>query len=157
MTAAQLRMQKDMLELHLGSSTEMTFPNGIDDIMNLNVTLRPEEGYWAGGQFDFSFRVPNEYPMKPPKVLCETQIYHPNIDAQGNVCLNILREDWKPVLNINHVVYGLQFIFIEPNPDDPLNKEAAKVLHENKQLFAQNVTKSLRGGYVDGVHFPRQT
>ena len=50
------------------------------------------------------------------------QIYHPNIDLDGNVCLNILREEWKPVLNINHIIYGLQFLFSEPNPDDPLNK-----------------------------------
>jgi ubiquitin-conjugating enzyme E2 M len=34
------------------------------------------------------------------------QIYHPNIDVDGNVCLNILREDWKPVLDINAVIYG---------------------------------------------------
>lgn len=50
------------------------------------------------------------------------QIYHPNVDLEGNVCLNILREDWKPVLNLNSVMVGLQYLFLEPNPDDPLNK-----------------------------------
>lgn len=41
-----------------------------------------------------------------------TQVYHPNIDPEGNVCLNILREDWKPVLSISSVIYGLQFLFM---------------------------------------------
>ena len=40
------------------------------------------------------------------------QVYHPNIDTEGNICLNILREDWKPVLSINSVVYGLNFLFL---------------------------------------------
>lgn len=33
------------------------------------------------------------YPHDPPKVKCETMVYHPNIDLEGNVCLNILRWD----------------------------------------------------------------
>lgn len=32
------------------------------------------------------------------------------------------REDWKPVLTVSSIIYGLQFLFLEPNPDDPLNK-----------------------------------
>ena len=40
------------------------------------------------------------------------QVYHPNIDLEGKICLNILREDWKPVLSISSVVYGLQFLFL---------------------------------------------
>ena len=40
------------------------------------------------------------------------QVFHPNIDLEGNVCLNILREDWKPVLSINSVLYGLQYLFL---------------------------------------------
>lgn len=41
------------------------------------------------------------------------------------MCLNILREDWKPVLNLNSVMVGLQYLFLEPNADDPLNKGAS--------------------------------
>ena len=52
----------------------------------------------------------------------DSQIYHPNVDLEGNVCLNILREDWKPVLNLNSVIVGIQYLFLEPNADDPLNK-----------------------------------
>ena len=44
-------------------------------------------------------------------LMCQ-QVYHPNIDLEGNICLNILREDWKPVLSINSVIYGLNFLFI---------------------------------------------
>ena len=54
-------------------------------------------------------------------------VYHPNINLEGNVCLNILREDWKPVLDINAVIYGLIYLFYEPNPEDPLNHEVRPV------------------------------
>lgn len=77
---------------------------------------------YKNGTFNFTFVINNNYPHDPPKVKCIQKIYHPNIDLEGNVCLNILREDWKPVLNLNSVMVGLQFLFIEPNPADPLNK-----------------------------------
>lgn len=95
------------------------------------------------------------YPHEPPKVKCETKVYHPNIDLEGNVCLNILREDWNPVLTINSIIYGLQFLFLEPNPDDPLNKEAAEILQTNRRLFESNVAKSLRGSYIGETYFER--
>ena len=60
----------------------------------------------------FSFVVPTGYPHDPPKVRCLTKVYHPNIDREGAVCLNILREDWKPVLTITAIVYGLNFLFL---------------------------------------------
>uniref|UniRef100_A0A8C3R5H0 Uncharacterized protein n=1 Tax=Cyanoderma ruficeps TaxID=181631 RepID=A0A8C3R5H0_9PASS len=45
--------------------------------------------------------------------------------------------------------------FGEPNPEDPLNKEAAEVLQSNRRLFEQNVQRSLRGGYVGATYFER--
>lgn len=74
------------------------------------------------------------------------QVYHPNIDMEGHVCLNILREDWKPVLTINSVIYGLTFLMLEPNADDPLNKEAAQQLESNRKQFEATVRRSLKGG-----------
>ncbi|MBN3315512.1 UBC12 enzyme, partial [Atractosteus spatula] len=112
-------------------------------------------GFYKGGRFVFSFKVGQGYPHDPPKVKCETMVYHPNIDLEGNVCLNILREDWKPVLTVNSIIYGLQYLFLEPNPEDPLNKEAAEVLQTNRRLFEQNVQRSLRGGYVGATYFER--
>lgn len=110
---------------------------------------------WHKGKYLFTISVPAGYPHQPPKVHLETPIYHPNIDTEGNVCLNILRKDWKPVLGINPVILGLVFLFIEPNPEDPLNHEAAKVLRENPHQFAVNVSRSLQGATVDGVTYQR--
>lgn len=92
------------------------------DIMNFSAIYTPEEdSYWYGGKYEFSINVPDAYPFEAPKVKCLTKIYHPNIDLKGNVCLNILKEDWKPTLNVSTVLAGVYFLFTDPNPNDPLN------------------------------------
>ncbi|KAH8503508.1 hypothetical protein H0E87_014692 [Populus deltoides] len=78
--------------------------------------------------------------------LMSFEVYHPNIDLEGNVCLNILREDWKPVLNINTIIYGLYHLFTEPNYEDPLNHDAAAVLRDNPKMFESNVRRAMTGG-----------
>ncbi|KAL0391996.1 UNVERIFIED_CONTAM: NEDD8-conjugating enzyme Ubc12 [Sesamum radiatum] len=140
-TAGHLRLIRDISELNLPKRCTIKFPNGQDDVMHFEVTICPDEGYYEHGAFVFSFQASPLYPHEPPKVKCKTKVYHPNIDLEGNVCLNILREDWKPVLN-------------EPNHEDPLNYEAAAVLRENPKLFASNVRKALSGDLVDGTRYP---
>ncbi|KAF1989848.1 hypothetical protein K402DRAFT_371872 [Aulographum hederae CBS 113979] len=153
-TAAQLRVQKDLSELSLGSTMKTDFPNP-DDILNFTLTIDPDEGMYKGGSFSFSFAINQNFPHDPPKVKCKEKIYHPNIDLEGNVCLNILREDWKPVLNLNAVIVGLQFLFLEPNASDPLNKEAAEDLKTNREGFKRNVRSAMGGGGVRGETFQR--
>jgi ubiquitin-conjugating enzyme E2 M len=121
----------------------------------LFVDLFKEECLWKGAKYKFTVVVTPNYPHEAPKCHCETQIFHPNIDMQGNVCLNILRADWKPVLGINAVILGLIFLFIEPNPNDPLNKEAAELMRNNEAGFKDKVKKSLKGGIIDGFTFPK--
>ncbi|KAL7752084.1 NEDD8-conjugating protein ubc12 [Sorochytrium milnesiophthora] len=151
-SAAHIRAQKDMSELDLPKTMSLHFPDP-DNLLQFELSISPDEGFYRGGTFHFTFRVSNGYPHEPPKVLCTQKIYHPNIDLEGNVCLNILREDWKPVLNLNSVMVGLQYLFLEPNADDPLNKDAAAVLRSNRQQFATNVTRSMSGGQVSSITF----
>ncbi|KAL0790857.1 hypothetical protein Bca101_007103 [Brassica carinata] len=130
-SAGELRLHKDISELNLPSSCTISFPDGKDDLMNFEVSIKPDDGYY------------------------QLSVYHPNIDLEGNVCLNILREDWKPVLNINTVIYGLFHLFTEPNSEDPLNHDAAQVLRDNPKLFETNVRRAMTGGYVGQTFFPR--
>lgn len=97
---------------------KMSFPNP-DDILNFTLTIEPDEGMYKGGVFNFTFTINQNFPHDPPKVKCTQKIYHPNIDLEGNVCLNILREDWKPVLNLNAVIVGMQVRFYPSLPSLP--------------------------------------
>lgn len=153
-TAAQLRVQKDLSELSLGTTMKTDFPDP-DNILRFVLTIEPDEGMYRGGRFTFDFDINQNFPHEPPKVRCSQKIYHPNIDLQGKVCLNILREDWKPVLNLNAVIVGLQFLFLEPNASDPLNKDAAEDLRNNREGFKRNVRSSMAGGAVRGEPFDR--
>jgi len=153
-TAAQIRVQKDLTELSLGSTMKITFPVP-DDILNFTLTIEPDEGMYKGGSFLFTFVINQNFPHDPPKVKCTQKIYHPNIDLEGNVCLNILREDWKPVLSLNAVIVGMQFLFLEPNASDPLNKEAAEDLRTNRDGFRRNAKTAMGGGSVKGQSYDR--
>jgi len=148
-SAAQIRVQKDLTELDLPSTMKTDFSDAAN-LLNFTLTITPDEGMYRGGSFQFSFLINSNYPHEPPKVKCTQKIYHPNVDVEGNVCLNILREDWKPVLNLNSVMVGLQYLFLEPNADDPLNKEAAEDLRKDRGAYLENVKTSLRGGRVKG-------
>lgn len=153
-TPGEIRIQKDVSELDGGSVAKVTFPNP-NDLTNFVVTVTPDSGLWKSAPYPFSFVIPALYPHEPPKVTCLKKIYHPNINLQGNVCLNILREDWKPVLDVNAVIYGLILILTEPNPDDPLNREAADLYRNDRAQFARVVARTLQGYSHAGESFER--
>ena len=129
-----------------------------NNIMEFEAEYTPDSGsYWYGGKYLFSFHFPDDYPFNPPKVMCKTKIYHPNIDYDGNVCLNMLKEDWNPTYTGLSCIAGVYQLFVEPNPNDPLNHEVAKLMRDNISQFKENVKRTLRGGYQFGQQFPKFT
>ena len=60
-----------------------------------------------------------------------TPIFHPNIRADdGRVCIQLIN-DWSETTTVSGVIKALQHLLENPNPKDPLNKEAAKWFEEN--------------------------
>lgn len=64
------------------------------------VSFQPDSPY-QGGVFFLTIHFPTDYPFKPPKVAFTTRIYHPNINSNGSICLDILRSQWSPALTIS--------------------------------------------------------
>ncbi len=73
--------------------------------------FQPDSPY-QGGVFFLTIHFPTDYPFKPPKVAFTTRIYHPNINSNGSICLDILRSQWSPALTISKGNYRRKFYIL---------------------------------------------
>jgi len=153
---ATKRLESEIKSLELESISNIIFiPSPDNDLFSFTVTITAEEGYWEGGTVSFRFDVPSNYPFNAPKIKCGERIYHPNVNAEGRVCLSLLREDYSPALSLGHIVQGLLFILYNPNFSDPLVEHISLLYHTNPNQFVRNVNASLRGKTIDGVVYTR--
>uniref|UniRef100_A0A672HVQ2 E2 ubiquitin-conjugating enzyme n=1 Tax=Salarias fasciatus TaxID=181472 RepID=A0A672HVQ2_SALFA len=90
---------------------------------------------YQGGVFFLTIHFPTDYPFKPPKVAFTTRIYHPNINSNGSICLDILRSQWSPALTISKVLLSICSLLCDPNPDDPLVPEIARIYKTDKNKY----------------------
>ncbi|KAG9393820.1 Ubiquitin-conjugating enzyme [Carpediemonas membranifera] len=157
--SALLHIQQDFTNLLKSDDYVIEFnkkPDGSDDLASFIVKIIVRRGPYATATIDFLFEIPDTYPIKPPKVHCKTlPLYHPNIDWEGNVCLNILREDHSSALDLSAFIAGLQFILQEPTSYDPLNKEVGADLERDPEQYKRLVRDSLLGGVVNGRQYTR--
>ncbi|SCU89212.1 LAFA_0E16710g1_1 [Lachancea sp. 'fantastica'] len=153
-SASQLRLRKDLAALDLPPNVKID-ATALESDHRLYIQVTPDEGYYKDGTFKFQAVFKDTYPIEPPKVTLIPVVYHPNIDLQGNVCLNILREDWSPVLDVQSIIIGLLMLLLEPNATDPLNKTAAEALRTNPSIFQSQVASAMRGGYLQGLRYDR--
>lgn len=85
----------------------------------------PDGSFYEGYLFEIVVRLDEKYPMSPPIVYFKTKIFHPNIHLdKGEVCLDILSNNWKPVFDLTILLQSIQDLLLSPNPDSPLNCDA---------------------------------
>ena len=93
--------------------------------------MGPSDSPYQDGVFHLNIHFPTDYPFKPPKITFITKIYHPNINSNGVICLDILKNQWSPALTISKVLLSICSLICDPNPDDPLVPEIANLYKSN--------------------------
>lgn len=101
------------------------------------VITGPEETPYFGGRFRLKLVLGEDYPNAPPKGFFITKIYHPNIAATGDICVNTLKKDWNTDVTIKHVLQVVRCLLIVPFPESSLNDEAGKLFMDSYEEFAR--------------------
>jgi ubiquitin-conjugating enzyme E2 D/E len=116
----------------------------------------PPKTPYENGFFIFEMIFYDDFPFKPPKFIFKTKIFHPNIDNNGLVSVDILQENYSPaILSFDKTIISVQSLLDDPNPDDFLNEEAAKLLKENKKKYEITV-KNYTSQYANYLIFKNE-
>lgn len=68
-----------------------------------------------------------------------TKIFHPNVYANGSICLDILQNQWSPIYDIAAILTSIQSLLTDPNPNSPANVEAARLYTDNRREYERRV------------------
>jgi len=106
--------------------------------------MGPPDTPYEGGIFKLDIKFPKDYPFSAPKVYFETKVFHPNISSSGEICLDILKDQWAPCMGIESILISLCSLLETPNPDDPLDASAANLYRTNKHEYEAKVREYVR-------------
>ncbi|KAF7241639.1 hypothetical protein EG68_09503 [Paragonimus skrjabini miyazakii] len=144
------RIQKELADIMSDPPPNCSaFPRGDNLFEWVSTLLGPPGSVYEGGIFFLDIHFSSEYPFKPPKVAFKTRIYHCNINSQGVICLDILKNNWSPALTISKVLLSICSLLTDCNPADPLVGSIAHQYTNNRaehdriaRLWAQKYASS---------------
>ncbi|XP_024517261.1 ubiquitin-conjugating enzyme E2 8 isoform X1 [Selaginella moellendorffii] len=171
---ASKRILKELKDLQKDPPTSCSAGPVAEDMFHWQATIMgPPDSPYAGGVFLVTIHFPPDYPFKPPKVAFRTKVFHPNINSNGSICLDILKEQWSPALTISkvrklwlllftrsihhssilvsssQVLLSICSLLTDPNPDDPLVPEIAHMYKTDRAKYeatARNWTQKYAMG-----------
>ena len=138
-TMSLIRIKRELLDMIANpSKMERAEPWGDEELYKWMCTIfGPKGSPYENGLFYVSIILPQTYPFQPPKVQFTTKVFHPNVNAKGQLSLDILGTNWSPPLTISKILSSLSDLLENPDPDDPLVPEIAKLFKVDRCKFNQ--------------------
>merc|ERR1719359_145893 len=151
-TPARRRLMRDFKRLQNDPPEGISgAPNGNNILQWQAVIFGPSGEAWEGGTFRLSLEFSEDYPNKAPKVKFLSKVFHPNVYADGSICLDILQNQWSPIYDIAAILTSIQSLLCDPNPNSPANGEAARLYSENKREYYRRVKECVERSWEENV------
>ena len=155
--SAILRLSRDYQKTISDPIDNVQFQVDEANLLNWKFTiLGPSESPYEGGIYEGTIVFPSTYPTHPPKVKFITKLFHPNVYADGNLCISILHEGddqtgyeqgierWRPIHNVRTIFMSIVSLLNDPNPDSAANIDAAKLLREDKKAYYKKISDDMK-------------
>ena len=118
-----------------------------DSLRTLHVLFKgPRDSPYEGGVWKVRVELPDSYPHKSPSVGFANHIFHPNVCPLGGaVCLDVLNQTWSAMYDLVNVFdVFLPQLLLYPNPEDPLNDDAARMMRAEPARYEEKVRELTR-------------
>ncbi|RKP30031.1 ubiquitin-conjugating enzyme [Metschnikowia bicuspidata] len=112
----------------------------------------PEGTPYENGVFSATLKFLHDYPLSPPELVFEPPVLHPNVYADGTVCISILHppgedphqyerpeERWSPIQSVEKILLSVMSMLAEPNPESGANIDACKLWRDDRDAFHREV------------------
>lgn len=149
-TSARRRLMRDFKKLQEDPPQGVSGAPTENDIMMWNaVIFGPQDTPFEYGTFKLTLQFHEEYPNKPPRVRFISHMFHPNIYADGGICLDILQNAWSPTYDVSAILTSIQSLLSDPNPNSPANSIAAQLYKENRREYEKRIKACVEQSFTD--------
>ncbi|XP_062835348.1 ubiquitin-conjugating enzyme E2 C [Anolis carolinensis] len=136
------RLQQELMALMMsGNKGVSAFPESENLFKWIGTIVGAAGTAYEGLRYKLSLEFPSGYPYNAPSVRFLTPCFHPNVDLQGNICLDILKDKWSALYDVRTILLSIQSLLGEPNTESPLNTEAAE-LWKNQPAYKKRLHES---------------
>lgn len=104
----------------------------------------PEDSLYEGYKFKIDINLPRNYPYSPPRVKFITPIDHFNVNTNGDICMDILKDKWSSSQNMKSILVSLISLMSHPNLEDPFNSDLADLYRTNEKEYIKKVKSTCK-------------
>ena len=110
------------------------------------MVIGPDDTPFEDGTFKLVLQFTEKYPNEPPKVKFQTNMFHPNIYADGQLCLDILARKWSPTFDVLSILISVQSLLgkndLQRVPSFAYNIRQNSSTFLVKSIYSESATKS---------------
>jgi len=125
------------------------------------MVINPDSAF-NGGYLKAEMQFSDDYPYQPPKFRFLIPIHHPNIYADGQLCISILHkpgedimsgeeasERWSPLQGVESVLRSILLLLDDPEISSPANVDAGVTYRDNRAAYVTRAMQTVERSKKD--------